>query len=510
MTGRAPDVVVIGAGPTGLAVATLLGRYGVDVLVLERWDAVFPQPRAVHLDDEVYRIVGQLGIAEGFDRISRPSHGLRLVRWDMEVLAEFRRDGVQGRHGFPQANMFDQPGFEALLRDNLRSRPGVTVRGDVKVEAVVADGPGRVRVEFTDRVSGRRESLVTTYALGCDGANSLVRRAVGSRLRDLHFDQRWLVVDVDTAADLEAWEGVHQVCDPVRAATYMRVGDVRHRWEFRLLDGETAGDFPDLASLQPLIAPWTRGIPADQLDLVRVAEYTFRARLADRWRVGNVLLLGDAAHLTPPFVGQGVGAGLRDAANLAWKLAGVLRGDLPDAALDSYEQERKPHVRTLIRVAIVVGFLMTAGGERATTLRRLLAPRLRWVPGLRARVLDSATPPLRSSAFVDRSWRDPRGLAGSLCPNAVLRDGLRFDEFAAGRFAVVTTATPSAAQCAAARARSGALVLVRPDEPLGRWLQAGRSEAALVRPDGTVMRAGRLDPVLAAMPRFTAAGAGTR
>ena len=144
-------------------------------------------------------------------------------------------------------------------------------------------------------------------------------------MRDLKFEQRWLVVDVATDADLHQWEGVHQVCDPARAGTYMRIGETRYRWEFRLLAGESAEDFRTLAALRSLIEPWTAGVSDDRLDLLRVAEYTFRAQIADRWRRGNVFLLGDAAHLTPPFVGQGMGAGLRDAMNLAWKLAGCAR-----------------------------------------------------------------------------------------------------------------------------------------------------------------------------------------
>lgn len=202
-------------------------------------------------------------------------------------------------------------------------------------------------------------------------------------MRDLKFDQRWLVVDVATTADLGAWEGAHQVCDPVRAATYMRIGHTRYRWEFRLEPGESAEDYRDMARLQPLLSPWTRNTPVDDLALVRVAEYTFKAHIADRWRDRRVFLLGDAAHLTPPFIGQGMGAGIRDAMNLAWKLAGVLTGDLPERALDTYEIERKPHALALIRRAKLVGMAMTEGGEPGNLIRRIVLPLLhrihRWI-----------------------------------------------------------------------------------------------------------------------------------
>ncbi|MGW3958499.1 bifunctional 3-(3-hydroxy-phenyl)propionate/3-hydroxycinnamic acid hydroxylase MhpA [Amycolatopsis sp. NPDC005003] len=473
-------VVIVGAGPTGLTAAALLGRYGVGCLVLERWESVYPQPRAVHLDDEVHRILGRLGLAGEFAAISRPCHGLRLLDPDLRVLAEFRRSPGGGRHGYPEANMFDQPDLEHLLRAHLATIGAVTLRGNTEVTGVRQDGTG-VRVDVTDRGTGARETIHADYVLGCDGANSLTRTAIGATTADLKFDQRWLVVDIATTADLGHWEGVHQVCDPARAATYMRIGKTRYRWEFRLLPGETADDFHRPDRLFPLIAPWTRDVPAAELEIVRVAEYTFRARVADRWRDRRVFLLGDAAHLTPPFIGQGMGAGLRDAVNLAWKLAGVLDGTLSVSALDSYEAERKPHARAMIRRAVLVGKAMTEGGRFGDLIRRVVAPRLS------GRVLDSATPGLHRSDLVVRP-RFGRSLAGRLCPNALLDDGTRFDDVAGGRFAVVTTITPSETERAAIRESGAVLVSTRRSGELHRWLRTG---TAVVRPDGTVLSAGR-------------------
>lgn len=368
-------VVIVGAGPTGLTAATLLAQYGVECLVFDRWESIYPQPRAVHLDDEIYRLLARIGVAEEFAAISWPCEGLRLVDKNLRVLAEFRRGADRGRHGYPEANMFDQPELESILRANLTRRSGVTIRGNAEVTGLTQDS-GTVRVDVTDRVTGRQEEIRADYVLGCDGANSLVRASIGASLRDLTFAQRWLVVDVATDADLAQWEGVHQVCDPVRAATYMRIGDRRYRWEFRLTPGETADDYRDSAQLHPLISPWTKDVPVERLEIVRAAEYTFRAQVADRWRDRRVFLLGDAAHLTPPFIGQGLGAGLRDAANLAWKLAAVLAGSLPETVLHTYQTEREPHARALIRLAKLVGTLMTEGGELGNVLRGVLAPRL--------------------------------------------------------------------------------------------------------------------------------------
>jgi 3-(3-hydroxy-phenyl)propionate hydroxylase len=505
MTEEPVPVVIVGAGPTGMTAATLLAQYGVPCRVLDRWDGLYPQPRAVHLDDEINRIVARLGVADEFAAISRPALGLRLLDHDMRVLAQFRRDPDESVHGFPQANMFDQPELEALLRANLKNHPEVELRVNAEVTDIFQTGGG-VRVTYTDRVSGDEHSVAAAYVLGCDGANSVVRIAIGVAMEDMRFQQRWLVVDVSTDVELDQWDGVHQVCNPERAATYMRIGPTRYRWEFRLLPGESAHQFRTLAALRGLIAPWVRQTPNDDLELVRVAEYTFRAQIANRWRNGNVFLLGDAAHLTPPFIGQGMGAGLRDAMNLAWKLAGVLDGSLSPDVLDTYEQERKPHARTMIWLALGIGWAMTAGGRLGNALRRTIAPRLHLIPGMRSRIVGSKTPPLRSSALVHKSRR-PRQLAGTLCPNPVLKSE-RLDNLLGGGFSLITTECLTMQQRERVRQRGAVDLIVETNSELGRWLRRGGGTAAIVRPDRTVMRAGRnVAEMCGAIPAFQPRGA---
>jgi 3-(3-hydroxy-phenyl)propionate hydroxylase len=498
-------VVVVGAGPVGVTAATLLGQYGVECLVLDRWDGVYPQPRAVHLDDEIYRVLVRLGIADQFAAMSRPTRGLQLIDRNHRVFAVLDRAGDRGRHGHPQANMFEQPELEHLLRANLKDQPTVSLRGNVEVTDVAQDGQGPVRLDFTDRLTGEHESVLATYVLGCDGANSVVRAAIGATMEDLKFEQRWLVIDVASMVELDQWEGVHQVCDPNRAATYMRIGHARYRWEFRLLPGETTADFQSIEALLPLIGPWVEDIPCDQLELVRVAEYTFRAQLADRWRDRNVLLLGDAAHLTPPFIGQGLGAGVRDAMNLSWKIAGVLSGDMPEPVLDSYEGERKPHARAMIQLARLIGVSMTQGGKAGDLLRQAVAPRLHWVPGLRNRLLDGETPPLRRSELVDRGTLR-RSLNGRLCPNAVVADDIRYDDVTGGGFVLVTSAPLSSQQQTLLAGRGTEVLEAAPGSPLYRWLTDSNATAALVRPDFTVLRAGRdIAGLCEAAPKFLVA-----
>ncbi|OBK27637.1 3-(3-hydroxyphenyl)propionate hydroxylase [Mycobacterium asiaticum] len=496
MTGgqiRQVPVVIVGAGPTGITAATLLAQYGVDSLILERWPEVYPQPRAVHLDDEICRVIARLGIADEFAAISRPTLGLRLLDRQFNVLAEFHRDAAQSVHGYPQANMFDQPELEKLLRDNLQRYPNVELRGGADVTALSSEHGG-VQVTFTDRTDNTVHRVTADYVLGCDGANSLVRNHIGAAMQDLRFNQRWLVVDIATEADLRQWDGVYQVCDPARAGTYMRIGESRYRWEFRLLAGESAADFGTLAALNPLIAPWTGRVPDSALSLLRVAEYTFRAQIADRWRCDNIFILGDAAHLTPPFIGQGMGAGMRDAMNLSWKIAAVHNGrlaaQLAGQALDTYQRERKRHVRQLIQLALAIGWSMTGGGHLGDLVRRAVVPKLRLIPGLRNRILDSTTPSLCRSVLVEKS-RSHRGLAGTLCPNPLLLRGDRLDDVAGAGFALITRGALSATDEAMLRAREVVTVVAEADGELDMWLRRSEVAAALIRPDRTVMRADR-------------------
>ncbi|MFC5008598.1 bifunctional 3-(3-hydroxy-phenyl)propionate/3-hydroxycinnamic acid hydroxylase [Dactylosporangium cerinum] len=450
-------VVIVGAGPVGAASAILLAQRGVPCLLLDRYPTPYPLPRAVHVDDEVMRILQELGIAARFAEVSRPGLGLRLLDGRHRVMAEFRRDPGPGPHGWPQANMFDQPDLERLLRDRVAELPLIEFRGGVTVTAVTSTS-----VTYT---SGEGERTVAASAvLGCDGANSTVRSLIGATLEDLGFEERWLVIDGVTDRDLAAWGGVHQVCDPHRAATFMQLGRHRYRWEFRLHDGESSLDVP------ALLAPWLAGA---SVTVVRSAEYTFRARIASTWRRDRVFLLGDAAHQTPPFIGQGLGAGLRDAHNLAWKLASG-----SPALLDSYQRERQPHARAQIRLAIVAGWAMTGGQDRAAAVRRVVLGAVWRLPGLKGLALRSTSPPLR---HVGRGRR-----AGTLAPQPTVhwegRD-VPLDDVLGSGWAVLC-------RPGVVMKHGGARVLwvtpaLDPTGALRRWM--GRRRAVLLRPDRVVV-----------------------
>lgn len=476
-----PQVVVVGAGPTGCAAAILLGQRGVRVLVLDRWDDVYPQPRAVHLDDEVHRILARMHVADEFAAISRPGLGLQLEDGRHRVLGRFVRDLESSPHGYPQANMYDQPDLERVLRDRLAHLPTVELRGGVEVVSVES-GVASSQVTWVETSTEERHSVHAPFLLGADGARSLVRESVGSRMQPLGQPQRWLVVDAEVGVELGHWQGVHQVCDPDRPSTYMRVGDTRHRWEFRLHDGEDAAQ----VDVQALLAPWTPASLAGRVDVVRTAEYTFRAEVADRWRSGRTFVLGDAAHLTPPFVGQGLGAGLRDAENLAWKVAGVLDGSLAADVLASYEAERAPHARAMVLLALGVGVTMTRGGRAGAAARGALLPAVSRALRRLDVVSSGVTPRLHASSAVTGARGDR--LAGRLVPDVA--GARRHDDEAQGRWSLVSARAVSPELARKVAERGGVVIQAATGDAWSRWLESAGRSAALVRPDACVMESG--------------------
>jgi len=270
----------------------------------------------------------------------------------------------------------------------------------------------------------------------------------------------------------------------------MHVTGDRYRWEFRLADGETADELTAPDQLARLLRAWTRDI-AD-LEIIRQATYTFRARVAGRWRQDRVFLLGDAAHQTPPFIGQGLGAGLRDAANLTWKLAAVLHGRAGEEILDTYEQERRPHVTRTIRAAVTVGWALTGGQDRAAIIRRIALAGLCRAPGFSTAVVDSASPRLTGSALLDRRRLSPRDPAGRLCPQPAITAGpdeARLDALLGDGWALLTDG-PAAAPAGVRHIDIAAL------DPAGaaqlrQWLRRHRTQAILVRPDRIIAATGR-------------------
>jgi 3-(3-hydroxy-phenyl)propionate hydroxylase len=312
---------------------------------------------------------------------------------------------------------------------------------------------------------------------------------------DFGFEQQWLVVDVASPEPLEVYDGVQQVCDHDRAATFMMVTPGRYRWEFRLRAGERADDLDD-ARVVELIRPWLGSVDPDKLTFLRRAWYTFRGAVADRWCDRRVFVLGDAAHLTPPFIGQGMCAGIRDAANLTWKLALVLSGRADDRLLATYEAERRPYARRVIQMAIGVGWLMTGGSARTARTRRLALRGITRLPGVEDKALNAAWPAFAAGALTASGDR----AAGRLCRQPLIRttDGaMLLDQALGGSFAVVSRGRDATAafdpQTRAFFDTIGLTVVpaeADTDGALAALLDDYRADALLLRPDRVIAASG--------------------
>jgi 3-(3-hydroxy-phenyl)propionate hydroxylase len=270
-------VIVVGAGPVGLTAALLLARRGLGVRVLERHREPYALPRAVHLDDEVFRVLQDAGVADRVLARSRPMAGLRLLDGGHRVLAEFARHPDAGVHGFPQGSFVHQPDLEEVLAA-AAADAGIVVERGAEVSGLIQDDAG-VTVGVRDPKGGPDRSVRGAAVLGCDGANSTVRDLIGSHMRDLGPADRWLVLDVRSPAELPVWPGAHQVCDSRHPATFMPVTGDRYRWECRMAPGETVAGLTTPERLATLLAP----VDPARVEFVRAVQYTFRAQLADRW-----------------------------------------------------------------------------------------------------------------------------------------------------------------------------------------------------------------------------------
>jgi 2-polyprenyl-6-methoxyphenol hydroxylase-like FAD-dependent oxidoreductase len=365
------DVAIIGAGPVGLLIALLLGRRGWQVEVLERQATAYGRPRAVHLDHEAARILQHAGI---MDDLAPQTEVMDSYLWrNAGGTALLWLDGapeVPTVSGWPASTMFHQPDLERLLAEAVSRQPGVRVRMGHDVRDVVA-GPVSGAVSGTvngpvsgtaagesvsvqaDGPGGARAQVRARWVIGCDGADSRIRQRAGLDVTDHHYQAEWLIVDVCPAEPVR-WSPLNiQVCDPARPTTAVSGGPGRRRFEFMRLAGDADDDFGSAATAWRLLEPWDL-TPANAV-LERHAVYTFGARLVDQWRRGRLLVAGDAAHQMPPFAGQGLCSGLRDAASLAWKLDLVLAGRAPDILLDSYGSERCPPVRAAIDFSVELG-----------------------------------------------------------------------------------------------------------------------------------------------------------
>jgi len=483
---KAYDVVINGCGPTGLASALLVARAGHSVAVLDRHEAIYPLPRAIAYDHEVARILGVLGLTEAMIPLVATPGVYQWQNQNGELLFELNWGDAASVSGFATSYLFSQPDMEKVLNDAAQAEPLIEVMRGVEATGFTQDAEG---ITLTGRrLSGEAVSLRGRWLVGADGANSLVRSALGVSLEDLGFRADWLVVDV-APKDRDSLplddNLMLQVCDPARPTTVVSGGPGRRRWEFMALEGETLDELNCEDRAWELLKPWD--VTPDNAILERHAVYTFRGAIAETWRDGRVLIAGDAAHLTPPFAGQGLCAGFRDAAALAWRLDLALNGKASEALLDSYESERKAHARAWVMNAIELGKVICVLDPAAAAERDA---------GMKAARAAGEPPP--SSGILPHlgagmNLTDRHG--GALAAGGIVNFGGKqghFDDVGGSGFVLVSrlgdparSLSPQAATVFAALGGISADVGPEVDcaNAYARWFDELGADTALIRPD---------------------------
>lgn len=369
---NATDVIVVGAGPVGLTAALTLAEVGVQVTVVEKSSAPGDLPRAISLQDESFRILEQLGLAAALKAESLTDTGSRYFGLDEQLLAEAKP--MRSRLGHPAKSQFDQPILEQLLFDRAIEHPNVEMRLSSEVVELTQDVDA---VYIQMQAAERQDTLAAKWLIGADGGRSFVRRALGVELEGTTQPQRWLVVDIQNEPhQRDPYAEFH--CDGQRPYVLVPGIKGRLRLEFMLFDQEDAEYMSSPAKVRELMQPFRAELPDE--DIRRAAVYVAHQRVAESYRNGRCFLAGDAAHLMPPFAGQGLNAGLRDASNIAWKLWEVLRGGADDQLLDSYEIERKVHGTKMMKLSRRIGAVVMATNPVATKLRDIAVRGLRSLP----------------------------------------------------------------------------------------------------------------------------------
>jgi 3-(3-hydroxy-phenyl)propionate hydroxylase len=408
------DVLIVGFGPVGATIANLLGAYGVRTLVVDKATDIFMAPRAIALDNEALRILQLAGLPEdAFERIAIP-----YVRMRSPYFGEFARINSAGDiDGHPKLVTFYQPELERALRETLASY--ANVRTLLGVELI---GFSQDEVGVTAQLRGADGADITVaakYLIGADGAGSRVRALIGQEFKGSTYAQDWLIVDAKHVP--RPIDHIEFLCDPKRPTPHMVAPGDRERWEFMLRANETREEMERDATIHELLRPWGR---AEDMHIERKAVYRFHARCADCFQNGRVFLAGDAAHITPPFAGQGLVAGLRDAANLSWKLAWVLNGRSSPGVLGSYDVERRPHAKAMIGLAKFLGRLIMPSNTATAILVHGFIRLLRFIPSQRAYFDDLGIKPqntFRNGLFVRGASR-ARIVRGGLLPQGWVRD----------------------------------------------------------------------------------------
>ena len=490
------DVAVIGYGPTGATAANLLGRLGLNVVVIERDPDVYGRARAISTDEEVMRIWQSIGLADRLQRDMLPDRPLAWV--DAKGVPFVETTMMPRGCGHPPQQFLYQPAVDHVLREGVARFPNVEVLVEHECLRAV-NGESCVELMLADLRTDTFKRLRASYVIAADGGSSPTRGLLGVGYAGRTYTERWVVIDTKVIREWDGHDRLRFHCNPARPTVDCPTPLGHHRWEY---PARTDEDEQKLVSDE---AVWQvlheQGITEDEVKILRAVIYSHHVRVADRWRVGRIFLAGDAAHAMPPWIGQGMSAGVRDAANLCWKLAAVVRGQAPDSLLDSYQVERKPHVVQVTRRAVRNGRLITERRKSLAFLRNHLlraltklpgvlagAQKLIWIPNARYRAGLLAA---ESHAAV--GWQLPQPWVTDAAGSK-----LRLDDVIGRRWAVLHFGAPPAGTDQWWRLGAEPLTIARrggsigdDDGALTRWLRGKKAAAVVVRPDGFIYAAAR-------------------
>ena len=358
------DIVIVGLGPAGATLANLLAINDLSVLILEKEAGLYDLPRAVHFDDEVMRVFNTIGIAKSLSKKLILNKGTKFINEKGQLLLDWPRPKKITDNGWFPSYRFHQPDLERSLRYKLKKFSKVKILQNCEVFKAKNEKKFTV-VNYRNTQTDKNYSVKSKYVIGCDGANSFIRDQIKSPLEHLGFEQRWAVIDVILKTNSNNLpDRTIQYCNANRPATYCRNVGKRRRWEIALKDHESYENFFDEKNLWEFLRQW---VLPNEVTIERKTIYRFQSAIAKKWRKGRLFLVGDAAHLTPPFMGQGMCAGIRDASNLAWKISICCKIGHNEKLLNSYQTERSSNVKNYINTAMKMGELLNSiGGSKVS------------------------------------------------------------------------------------------------------------------------------------------------
>jgi 3-(3-hydroxy-phenyl)propionate hydroxylase len=504
------DAIIVGYGPVGVTAANLLGGMGVRVAVVERDASIYPRARAISTDEEVIRIWQGIGLAERLKEDMLAGRPIDFV--DARGRSFLSLAPASRGNGHPPQLFIYQPAMEQVLRDGVRRYPNVELFLGHECEDVEQDGDG-VTIAVRDLTGQTVRTLRAAYLIAADGGSSPIRTWLGIGFEGRTYHDRWVVIDTKVK---QGWDSVDRLrfhCDPARPAVDCPTPLGHHRWEFPVLPGEDEKELVKHDYIWRLLRRYGR--TADEVEILRAVVYSHHVRFAARWRVGRIFLAGDAAHAMPPWIGEGMSSGVRDAGNLCWKLAAALRGELPTDALDSYEAERKPHLRATTVQAVRFGRIITERRPGLTALRNIAFRLGMRVPAIRSYMQEARWFPDTTyrQGLMNRSGRNPA--VGKQLPQPWIRtdcgERARLDDVLAGRWTLLHTgaARPWPAWAAAgiaclrvtpAGSTPAPGTVVDTDDVLIPWMRRHRATVLALRPDVVVYAAASGDADLPRPP----------